>query len=257
MTAFDSAFTYVDGGGLERLSRGVRGRMSYVALQGLWNGDDPGFWQAAAAARGWSYQEVVSPSGLCFDVGFPDGTFLSRPGLTSFQVDDRDCRATSPSSMARICSYRVTVFVPDRARKHGGRCRLPSRKIESAPSLSLAEPLSPLGPSRGRIKEPGLLDFDLDAQAQGYVREALQILRVHYGGWPALAEAIGYHSKAVANVASGHKKATPEMAQRVALLGEVNLCELLSGRFPNLPRHKNLAIRPISPESRIPSRPPW
>ena len=44
MTAFDSAFTYVDGGGLERLSRGVRGRMSYVALQGLWNGDDPGFW---------------------------------------------------------------------------------------------------------------------------------------------------------------------------------------------------------------------
>jgi hypothetical protein len=71
----------------------------------------------------------------------------------------------------------------------------------------------------------------LTIQEQAHVREALRFLRVCWGTWAAVAEALGFGEKTVALVLDG-RIVSGLLALRVAQLAGVSVHEVLAGRFP-------------------------
>lgn len=67
---------------------------------------------------------------------------------------------------------------------------------------------------------------------QTNVRTALKFLRARCGTWEQVAKALHFKGVSVRNVVAGHKRATAEMAFRVARFAKVGVDDVLAGRFP-------------------------
>lgn len=64
------------------------------------------------------------------------------------------------------------------------------------------------------------------------VRVAMRVLRVRYGNWCRVADALGHHRVTVERVLNIRRTATPAFAMRVARLLGVSLGDVLSGAWP-------------------------
>lgn len=64
------------------------------------------------------------------------------------------------------------------------------------------------------------------------VRVAMRVLRVRYGNWTRVSEALGHHRVTVERVLNIRRTATPAFAMRVATLLGVSLGDVLSGAWP-------------------------
>jgi hypothetical protein len=73
---------------------------------------------------------------------------------------------------------------------------------------------------------------DLTAAEQTHVRTALKFLRARAGTWSAAAKALRLGESTIADIAGGHRVATPIVAFRVARLAKVGVDDVLTGRFP-------------------------
>jgi hypothetical protein len=64
------------------------------------------------------------------------------------------------------------------------------------------------------------------------VRVAMRVLRVRYGNWTRVSEALEHHRVTVERVLNIRRTATPAFAMRVARLLGVSLGDVLSGAWP-------------------------
>jgi hypothetical protein len=80
--------------------------------------------------------------------------------------------------------------------------------------------------------------FVLTAEEEANVRAALRVLRIRYGGWAPLAEALGCKLKTLKNIAAresaskGYRHPTPGHALYVARLAGAPVEDVLSGAWP-------------------------
>jgi plasmid maintenance system antidote protein VapI len=238
--SFTSAFEYVHGGSLEDLLR-RRLDPTYADLRSdLWNGhDDPGFWQAAAAAAGWRYLDLLQgPKGsqqLCFEIEMPDGSYLARPALARLQIGSARC---ARAGMSRICTSEVTLTVPAQARSDARRCR----GQPHPPTATLSEKMAP-APTVLPTMPTGAKSYDLSPAQIRSVRQALIALREHLCTWQRVGSALGFAEITLNHMVTGGKKPTPEVAFRISRLLGLTMDDVLSGRLPDLSLgHPNLDL---------------
>ena len=247
---FTSHFEYVHGGALEDLLASTSrvdyatstSRVDYATLRSvLWNGqDDAGFWQAAAVAARWRYRAIVEgPKGareLCFEIEFPDGSFLARPALASMHVGSARCER---AGMSRICTSEIELSVGPDARSEARRCRSTSAH---EPTATLSEPRA------ARPTAHGAKSYDLTPAAASHVRQALLDLREHLCTWGRVARALGSAEATLNHMVggsrpSGERKPTPDIAFRISRLLGISVGDVLSGRLPDLSLgHPNLDL---------------
>jgi hypothetical protein len=73
----------------------------------------------------------------------------------------------------------------------------------------------------------------LTVQEETHIRTALRFLHTRCGTWILVAAAIrGVKAKAIAQMAQGHRPASPAVAVRIARLAKVTVDDVLTGRFP-------------------------
>ena len=73
---------------------------------------------------------------------------------------------------------------------------------------------------------------DLTSTEERNVRTAIKFLRVRFGTWAPLAQALRMKHTTLAHVVGGHKVVSPTLAFRVAKFARVAVDDVIAGRFP-------------------------